>query len=138
MINKSTFTNKKLFITKASQQGTKRTPIEVSIFGKSMVGFKGLWVHNNFWNFFWPWTEFWKWHSFLANLHNILGMLKIYALYTTRYKMMYDASRMQPYPKKLKILLCIRTFYLIFWDINWLPAENSNSWLDFLSSRGYF
>ena len=30
------------------------------------------------------------------------------------------------------------TFYLIFWDINWLPTENSNSWLNFLSLRDYF
>ena len=38
----------------------------------------------------------------------ILGMLKNYARYTTRYKMMFDASRMQPYPKNSKILLRIR------------------------------
>ena len=33
----------------------------------------------------------------------------------TRYKMMYDAPRMQPYPKNLKILLCIRmrTMYIL-------------------------
>ena len=38
-------------------------------------------------------------------------MLKIYARYTTRYKMIYDATRMQPFPKNSKILLhiCMRT-----------------------------
>ena len=36
------------FHNNLSHLGTKRTPIEVSISGKSMVGFEGLWVHDNF------------------------------------------------------------------------------------------
>ena len=55
--------------------------------------------------------------QFLFHRHNsavptqyyLLGMLKIYTRYTTRYKMMYDAFRMQPYPKNSKILLRIHT-----------------------------
>ena len=47
--------------------------LEVTISRKSMVGFEGLWAHNNFWNFFGPEVNFWKWpqNSFLANLQII-------------------------------------------------------------------
>ena len=34
------------------------SPMGVGISRKSMVGFEGLWVHDNFWNFFGPEVSF--------------------------------------------------------------------------------
>ena len=45
-------------LTSCLTKGQRESPIEVSISGKSMVGFEGLWVHDNFWNFFGPEVSF--------------------------------------------------------------------------------
>ena len=36
------------YLTSRLTKGQRKSPIEVSISGKSMVGFEGLWVHDNF------------------------------------------------------------------------------------------
>ena len=45
-------------LTRRLTKGQRELLIEVSISGKSMVGFEGVWVHNDFWNFFGPELSF--------------------------------------------------------------------------------
>ena len=45
-------------LTSCLTKGQRESPVEVSISGKSMLGFEGLWVHDNFWNFFGPEVSF--------------------------------------------------------------------------------
>ena len=52
------FINSKHILTSRLTKGQRKPPIEVNISGKSMVGFEGLLVHNNFWNFFGPEVSF--------------------------------------------------------------------------------
>ena len=45
-------------LTSSLTKGQRESLIEVSISGKSMVGFEGLWAHDNFWIFFGPEVSF--------------------------------------------------------------------------------
>ena len=46
------------FLLRRLTKGQREPPIDVSISEKSMMVFEGLWVHNNFWNFFGPEVSF--------------------------------------------------------------------------------
>ena len=44
----------KRYLTSSLSKSQRDSPMGVGISKKYMVGFEGLWVHNNFWNFFGP------------------------------------------------------------------------------------
>ena len=45
-------------LTSSLTKWQRDSPMEVTISRKSMVGFEGLWAHNDFWNFFGPEVSF--------------------------------------------------------------------------------
>ena len=53
-----TFRKTRQILTSSLTKKQRDSPMGVGISRKYMVGFEGLWAHNNFWNFFGPELSF--------------------------------------------------------------------------------